>query len=333
MVQQNEERPANTQTTMNEIYVDTVRLMLGIAPIVFDTPLFAMKGGTALNLFLQNMPRLSVDIDVVLTDRKMSRDDAIAAISAELERARERIEAEGHATKFSKATSSGRAKGDEVKLTVISGDTSVKVEVNYVFRGTLLEPVQRPLVAAAEEMFSTRIVVPALNEAELYGSKLVAALDRQHPRDLFDVKHMYDVFGLREDIVDAFVGYLSGHNRPIHEVLFGPKHSMADVYETDFVGMTLERVGLEELETTQDRLHRELPAALTENHREFLLSLVRADPDWSLMPYEHLRELPAIRWKLQNLEVLKKKKPAIFEQQESLLREHFAKLDSGTAQS
>ncbi|CAH0442639.1 hypothetical protein LMG9673_03454 [Ralstonia pseudosolanacearum] len=161
---------------------------------------------------------------------------------------------------------------------------------------------------------------------------LVAALDRQHPRDLFDVMHMYARFGLREDIVDTFVGYLAGHNRPIHEVLFGPKHSMAAVYETDFVGMTLETVGLDLLEATQDRLHRELPAALTENHRQFLLSLVRAEPDWSRMPYEHLRELPAIRWKLQNLEALKKKNPARFAQQESLLREHFAKPDSGNAQ-
>lgn len=315
---------------MNEIYVGTVRLMLGIAPIVFDTPIFAMKGGTALNLFLQDMPRLSVDIDVVLTDRMLSRDDAIAAISSELERARERIEVEGHATKFSKAAPSGKAKGDEVKLTVISGDTSVKVEVNYVSRGTLLEPAARPLAPAAEETFNTRIVVPTLHEAELYGSKLVASLDRQHPRDLFDVMHMYALFGLREDIVDAFVGYLAGHNRPIHEVLFGPKHSMAEVYETDFVGMTLETVGLDVLEATQGRLHRELPAALTENHRQFLLSLVRAEPDWSLMPYEHLRELPAIRWKLQNLEALKKKNPARFAQQESCCASTLSNRTAGT---
>lgn len=318
---------------MNEIYVDTVRLMLGIAPIVFDTPLFAMKGGTALNLFLQDMPRLSVDIDVVMIDRTLPRDEAIAAISKELERAKERIEAEGHATKFSKATSSGKPKGDEVKLTVISGDTSVKVEVNYVFRGTLLEPVTRPLVRPAEEMFNARIAVPTLHEAELYGSKLVAAMDRQHPRDLFDVMHMYTMFSLREDIVDAFVGYLAGHNRPIHEVLFGPKHSMAKVYESDFIGMTLETVGLDVLEATQTRLHQELPAALTANHRQFLLSLVRAAPDWSLMPYEHLRELPAIRWKLQNLEKLKKQKPELFSQQESLLRQNFEKLDSEKASS
>jgi hypothetical protein len=322
MVESDKKWPDNTQTRMNDIYVDTVRLMLGIAPIIFDTPLFAMKGGTALNLFLQEMPRLSVDIDVVMTDPKLTRDEAIAAISKEIERARARIEAEGHATKFSAATTSGKAKGDEVKLTVISGETSVKVEVNYVFRGTLLDPVSRPLVKSAEELFNTRIVVPTLHEAELYGSKLVAALDRQHPRDLFDVMHMFSVFGLPADIVDAFVAYLSGHNRPIHEVLFNHRHSMAGVYESDFVGMTIETVGLDVLEATQEHLHRELPAALTEQHRQFLISLVRTEPDWSLMPYKHLSELPAIRCKLIN-------NPALFERQEALLREGFAAIDSG----
>lgn len=314
---------------MNEIYVDTVRLMLGIAPIIFDTPLFAMKGGTALNLFLQEMPRLSVDIDVVVTDPKLTRDEAIAAISQEIERAKGRIEAEGHATKFSAATTSGKAKGDEVKLTVISGETSVKVEVNYVFRGTLLETVLRPLVKSAEELFNTRIVVPTLHEAELYGSKLVAALDRQHPRDLFDTLHMYDMFGLRADIVDAFVAYLSGHNRPIHEVLFSHRRSMAGIYDSDFVGMTIESVGLDVLEATQESLHHELPAALTEQHRQFLISLVRAEPDWSLMPYEHLSELPAIKWKLINLANLRKSNPALFEKQEAMLHEGLATIDDG----
>lgn len=92
--------------------------------------------------------------------------------------------------------------------------------------------------------------------------------------------------------------------------------------------MTVEPVDLAVLETTQERLHRELPASLTENHRRFPISLVRAEPDWSLMPYAHLRELPALRWKLINLENLKKKKPEVFAQQESELREKFAALDS-----
>ncbi|GAB7536717.1 nucleotidyl transferase AbiEii/AbiGii toxin family protein [Burkholderia sp. 3C] len=311
---------------MDEIYASTVRLMLGIAPIIFDTPRFAMKGGTALNLFVQDMPRLSVDIDVVVTDRSLSREEAIGAIAEELGRASAQIEAEGHATRTSSA--SGKAKGEDVKLTVISGDVSVKVEVNYVFRGTLLEPVMRPLVPAAEALFATRVTVPTLHESELYGSKLVAALDRQHPRDLFDVMRMYEGFGLRDDIVDAFVAYLAGHNRPMHEVLFAGRRPMARVYEADFVGMTVEPVGLDALEATQARLHRELPAALTERQREFLLSLARAEPDWSLMPCEHLCELPAIRWKLHNLEKLRAKKPEGFAQQELLLREHFAALDA-----
>lgn len=329
MVEQDEKRQAtHTQTVMNQTYVDTVRLMLSIAPIVFDTPRFAMKGGTALNLFLHDMPRLSVDIDVVFTDRGLNREEALDAIDQELDRTRKQIEAEGHATEFSAASSSGKAKGDDVKLVVISGATAVKVEVNYIFRGTLLDPVRRLLTKQAEDTFSTSVEVPTLHDAELYGSKLVAALDRQHPRDLFDVTHMYAHHGLRPDIVDAFVGYLSGHNRPIHEVLFGPKHSMAEAYDSDFVGMTVEPVDLAVLETTQERLHRELPASLTENHRRFLISLVRAEPDWSLMPYAHLRELPALRWKLINLENLKKKKPEVFAQQESALREKFAALDS-----
>lgn len=50
---------------MNEAYIRTVQLLLDIAPAVFETPVFAMKGGTAINLFVQDMPRLSVDIDVV----------------------------------------------------------------------------------------------------------------------------------------------------------------------------------------------------------------------------------------------------------------------------
>jgi hypothetical protein len=135
---------------------------------------------------------------------------------------------------------------------------------------------------------------------------------------------MFSTFALRAEIVDAFVGYLCGHNRPIHEVLFNAKRSMANVCESDFVGMTIEAVGLDVLEATQERLHRELPAALTEQHREFLISLVRAEPDWALMPYEHLSELPAIKWKLLNLEKLRKNNRALFEKQEALLREGFA---------
>ena len=69
---------------MTDDYIATVRLLLDIAPTVFQSGLFAMKGGTALNLFVQDMPRLSVDIDVVFIDHAPDREAALAAIGTEL---------------------------------------------------------------------------------------------------------------------------------------------------------------------------------------------------------------------------------------------------------
>jgi predicted nucleotidyltransferase component of viral defense system len=312
---------------MNDQYLNTVRLMLAIAPDVFDTPHFAMKGGTAINMFVQDLPRLSVDIDVIMRSHEPDRAEALSIINTELTRAKQAIERQGYHVTV--AGAGGRNKGDDVKLTVASADTQVKVEVNYVFRGTLTATVMRSVVPRAQEMFRVDFEVPTLADAELYGSKLVAALDRQHPRDIFDVQHMYDTYGLREDFVTAFVGYLAGHNRPVHEVLFAKPHSLAHEYEAGFVGMTVDEISLAQLEEIQARLHHELPRALSPKHREFLLSLVRLAPDWPLMPYDHLRDMPAIRWKIENLRKLRARNEQRFADQEALLREAFSALDRG----
>jgi predicted nucleotidyltransferase component of viral defense system len=308
---------------MNEKYLNTVRLMLAIAPDVFHTERFAMKGGTALNVFVQDMPRLSVDIDVVMTDHRPARAEALAIISDELARTSDAIVRQGLKVSFSKIASPNKIKGDDVKLTAYSDDAEVKVEVNYVFRGTLLPVVSRQIVPRAQEMFRVDFEIPTLADAELYGSKLVAALDRQHPRDIFDILHMYDTYGLREDFVDAFVGYLAGHNRPPHEVIGAKQKSMDNEYHASFVGMTVDAVSLETLVDVQTRLHRELPKALTRKHKDFLISLVKLEPDWSLMPYAHLEEMPAIRWKMENLLKLKKKDISRFAEQETLLIQSF----------
>ena len=308
---------------MNDTYLDTVRLLLSIAPDVFDTANFAMKGGTAINFFLQNLPRLSVDIDVVYTDHLPGRDEALRHIGEELARAKAAIEKQGFHAKYSQTAADGKQKGSDVKLTVFSDETSVKVEVNYVFRGTLLAPQSRQLVAAARDRFNVDFALPTLHDAELYGSKLVAAMDRQHPRDIFDVMHMYETFGLPGDFVDAFVGYVAGHDRPVHEVLCAKPKSLESAHDAEFMGMTLEEVSVDTLHQVQARLHHELPRGLTQQHRDFLLSLVRLAPDWNLMPYRHLKDMPAIRWKLQNLEKLRNRNSGKFATQERLLRECF----------
>lgn len=306
---------------MNQQYVDTVRLLLTIAPAVFESQLFAMKGGTALNLFVQDLPRLSVDIDVVVARHDLPRDEALAVIARELAAAKVRIEKLGFATTLHQDKD-----GTEAKMFVTDQVCEVKVEVNFVFRGTVLPVVRASLVSAAQDLLSTSVEIPMLAVPELYGSKLVAALDRQHPRNLFDVMWMYERFGLPASFVDCFVAYLAGHNRPIHEVLFAKPQPLASVYEAEFRGMTSADVSLQQLESTRSRLFDEIPRALTTDHQAFLLSLVEGAPDWSRMPFAHLQELPAIRWKLLNLEKLKKRSANRYAEQHAHLKAGFAAL-------
>ena len=304
---------------MDKAYVDTVRLLLETVPDVFSAGCFAMKGGTALNLFVQDMPRLSVDIDVVYVVHEKGRDEALAEIGAELVALQQRLRSRG----IDAEVSPGKT-GDETKLFVRRGRQQVKIEINHVFRGTLRPTEQRPLSKAARDLFTTSLTVPTLAVPELYGSKLVAAMDRQHPRDWFDVHGMYRSGGLRPEIVECFVCYLAGHNRPVHEVLFSRDIDLTPAYESEFVGMAREPVALPELQAIRQRLRRDLTAALTEAQKRFLLGLVSGVPPWELMACRHLVKLPAVQWKLQNLARLQQSNPAKFRMQADELRKGFA---------
>ena len=295
---------------MDKFYADAVRLLLAAAPKVFANDIFAMKGGTAINLFVRDMPRLSVDIDVVYTPWRMPREQALAAIADEIEAIAGRLAKRGMRTRKVASKDLG-----ETKLLIDRDDNQVKVEVNAVFRGTVLPVERRSLTPRTAEMFGAELDVPVLAIAELYGSKLVAAMDRQHPRDLFDAWQMFTSDGLSDATVECFVTYLAGHNRPTHEVLFSNDKDIADEYRNTFVGMTADPVSLEKLLETRARLRAELPQRLTGEQRQFLTGLARAQPDWTLLQCPHAADLPALRWKLQNLDTFSKRRPADFESQ------------------
>lgn len=304
---------------MDKAYIEIVRLLLESTPAIFETPFFAMKGGTAIHLFSEDMLRLSVDIDVVYTDHRGTREAALKAISRGLDDTRKRL-----ATVGLDAEVSSTQDGDEVKLFIRRGRNQVKVEVNHVFRGTVLPVEVRRLGAEARKLFTTELSAPVLATPELYGSKLVAAMDRQHPRDLFDIRGLFERGGLTEQVVECFVCYLAGHNRPVHEVLFSRDQDMSAAFENEFVGMTRNPITLAELQQTRHKLKETLPAALTPNHRQFLLGLVMGEPDWQLMKCPHLAQLPAVRWKLQNLARLKNSNPRKFAQQAEELNARIA---------
>lgn len=292
---------------MDKDYADTVRLLLAVTPEVFANDVFAMKGGTAINLFVQDMPRLSVDIDVVYRPWDVARDEALGAINSELAAITQRVAPLDVQTRL--------IRGNDLSDTklIIGNDTSqVKIEVNVVFRGTVLPIEHRPLSARTSEMFSVEFAAPTLARDELYAGKLVAALDRQHPRDLFDVWQLYESGGVSDDMVECFVIYLAGHNRPPHEVLFGNDKDISAEYERAFVGMTEVDCSLEMLLKARARLRQELPQRMTAHHKQFLSGLVRAEPDWALLQCRHAAQLPALRWKLANLEAFRKKRPNDF---------------------
>ena len=305
---------------MDKACVETVRLLLQTAPEVLCAPSFALKGGTAINLFLQEMPRLSVDIDVVFTDHKAARPDALERISSELADARQRLAARGIDAELVPAEA-----GEEAKLFARRGRSLVKVEVNHVFRGTLLPVETSRLVKAARDLFTVELSVPVLALSELYGSKLVAALDRQHPRDFYDIREMYRTCGLRVEIVDCFVAYLAGHNRPIHEVLFSRDQDMQPTFDNEFQGLTREPTTASELIGIRERFRSDLASLLTEPQKAFLLSMAEGEPQWPLLRFPHLAELPALRWKLHNLAKLRKSNPRKFGRQAEELRRRFAR--------
>lgn len=284
-------------------YFAQVDLLLQILPLVAREPAFALKGGTAINLFMRDLPRLSVDIDLVYLPLK-PREEALAEIDAALGRT-----AEGARRAIAGASVIPSPRRDAPKLVVQTAAALVKIEPNAVLRGAVFPPERRALVPAVEEAFGRFVEMQVLSLPDLYGGKLVAALDRQHPRDLFDVKLLLESEGIGDAMRLAFVIYLASHGRTIAEVLEPTRKPLAEVFEAQFEGMARIPVTVAELEATREAMIRQIGNALTVAEKNFLLSVKLGEPDWSLLPIPHLAELPALQWKLRNIRTLAAEDP------------------------
>lgn len=306
---------------MRADYLELVKLLARVAPIVFAQPGFALKGGSAINLFVRELPRLSVDLDLVFLDRTSERLPALATIAAALHAMADHLTRLGFVAHLPQT-----ADGHEARLLVRQGRLEVKVEVNSVLRGAVLPARTARLTEAARARLKADLRLPVLATEELYAGKLVAMLDRQHPRDLFDLKLLLENEGITTLIRRCFVAYLAFHNRPIHEVLFARPQPLDFAYKREFVGMTAQPVALNELQAVQTALLRSVPAALDGEERAFLRSLARAEPEWALLGLPHLSEMPAARWKMANLLRLRQANPRKFQAQ---IRALEVGLDSG----
>jgi predicted nucleotidyltransferase component of viral defense system len=292
--------------TANNPFIEQVRLLVALLPSVARQTCFALKGGTAINLFLRDMPRLSVDIDLAYLP-VADRDTSLAAIDAALDQITADVERRVPHARV--RASNLRGTEYRVKLLVWRGESVVKIEVTPVLRGSVYPAEERELSKKVRQEFGfARVAV--LSVEDLYAGKICAALDRQHPRDLYDAYWLLQdgdrTGGLDERLLDerlknAFLVYLIGHNRPMAELLAPKAQDIERLYQTELEGMTYELVTLDDLKATLPRLVHEIHAAMTDADRRFLLALKRGAPDWRDFALPEVERLPAIQWKLLNL--------------------------------
>lgn len=280
----------------NNEYYKQVQLLIRVLPLVANEKCFALKGGTAINLFVRDFPRLSVDIDLVYLPMD-DRDIALANITSALNRIGDDILAAIPGTQIQKSFEN---RADALRLIVKQGDTQIKIELSPVLRGSVFLEEIREVSGKVEEQFGY-VEMQMLSMADLYAGKLCAALDRQHPRDLFDVKFLLENEGLTDDLRKTFLVYLISHNRTIGELLRPTRKDLRPIYESEFVRMAQVDVPLEELEAVREKLISGLNNSLTDDEKRFLLSFKSLKPDWSLLGLQGVDVLPAVRWKILNL--------------------------------
>jgi predicted nucleotidyltransferase component of viral defense system len=283
-----------------DVYRAQVALLIRTLPFVAVEPEFALKGGTAINLFVRPLPRLSVDIDLTylpVADRATS----LAAIDAAMLRIAERVRAGIPNAKVQTTQLAGE--GATTKLVVRADAAQIKIEVTPVLRGTVYDPVVTAVVPEVEDAFGFA-EMQVVSFPDLYAGKIVAAMDRQHPRDLFDVRDLLANEGISDELRRAFIVYLISHSRPMAEVLAPTRKPLADEYARGFAGMTQESVPLAELEAAREAIIAAMVGQMPTEHRQFLLGFKHGAPAWDLLGVPGAAALPAVQWKQQNLDRL-----------------------------
>lgn len=297
-------------------YIEQVKLLLRILPAIAKIPEFALHGGTAINLFHHNMPRLSVDIDLTFIPFKKRQSDLnlIKALLKDLSIDLIKIIP---GLRIANPVYSDA----EYKLFCSLGQSIVKVEVNTIIRGVIDEPEVRLLSEAAQKLFDFYLEMNIVPESQLFGGKIVAALDRQHPRDLFDTWMMLNSKGLTDDIMRGFLFCLLNSNRPVQEILQPILSDQQPALDNHFRGMAGEAFSYEMFENARESLINLINHSLSIEDKEMIIGFSEGRLVGKAIEWKHF---PGVKWKLLNIEKLKESNPEKFSHQVNLLKELFA---------
>lgn len=285
-------------------YMRQVDLLVRTLPFIARHEAFALKGGTAINLFYRDMPRLSVDIDLTYLPIE-DRETTLKNIDTTLEHIREDLMGNLRGVNVQRIAGGGN---NDTRLLVRQGIAEIKVETSPVARGTVHPPERRRVSAAVEDKFGFA-EMQVVSFEDLFGGKLHAAVDRQHPRDLFDVKLLYENEGLTDALFRTFLIYVASSGRPPHELVRPSLATLDEAFVKEFEGMTIEPVGLDDLKAARNRMTADILAKLDDNAMRFLRSLHDGEPDFEAIGLPQAADLPAVRWKVLNLEKLRAQNP------------------------
>jgi hypothetical protein len=287
-------------------YFKQAELMLKTIPHVAAETSFALKGGTAINLFVREMPRLSVDVDLAYLLVDEPRNTALKEISAALDRIAIAIKKAIVGTRVQET----RAQNPDriTRLTVAVGPTRIKIEPNEVIRGSVFPAQERELTRRAEDTFELSVTAQTLSLADLTEGNFALRWTVNIHGICSMFKLLWDNEGITGEIRKAFVVYLASHDRPIHELLAPTRKDVRRIYENEFSGMAVDEVSYDDLIAARETLVETLRKELTNDEREFLVLLQGGQPKWNLIGIDGIEKLPAIQWKLTNIKKIPAKK-------------------------
>ena len=282
---------------MNKLYKEQVRLLLRILPVIYQEKDFAVHGGTAINLFIKNLPRYSVDVDLTFIPLS-PREESLAEINKKLAAISQQLQ---------RAVPDINIRPVPNKLLCTLGRSTVKIEVNGIKRGIIGPTIDLPLCNKAQaefEMYCKARIVPF---EQLYGGKIAAALSRQHPRDLFDYNYMGpdEIVGLKR----GFMFALLGSDKPFIESLSPNGINQQEALENQFRGMTDIPFTYEDYKNTRKKLADFINVMLNEEDKAFLVGFEEGRPQWEKSAYSDFEYFPSVQWKLLNVNKLRTQNP------------------------
>jgi predicted nucleotidyltransferase component of viral defense system len=283
-----------------ENYHRQAQLLISVLPYIAEEKIFALKGGTAINFFVRDFPRMSVDIDLTYIGFE-GREKAFANINNALSRIVKKLKSDKFGINIEKN------KSDMWKIQSFKQNAEILIEVNYIVRG-FAYPIRELQVCQKVSDIYGFAEMQVMSVPELYGGKICAALDRQHPRDLFDIKTLFENEGITDEIKNAFIVFMLSDNGAPYELLNPNIHDRQELLNSEFSGMTNIEFTYQDHEKTLQKLIKTLHKSFTKADKEFIFSFFSLQPNWDLIDIPNIQKLPAVQWKIKNLKKMSKEK-------------------------